>query len=134
MHKGSCLCGNVTFTVTGDLSAPDACHCTMCRKVSGHYTSGTGVLRDRLHVKGSKNITWYRSSNRARQGFCTTCGSSLFFDPVTGTDWISVSMGAFDTPTGTKICEHIFTADKGDYYTIADDLPQYAQFSGAERE
>jgi len=35
--------------------------------------------------------------------------------------------GAFDQPTGLKIGVHIFCADKGDYYEIADDAPQYAQ-------
>jgi hypothetical protein len=33
-------------------------------------------------------------------------------------------MGAFETPTETRPRLHIFTADKGDYYEIADGLPQ----------
>jgi hypothetical protein len=36
-------------------------------------------------------------------------------------------MGAFDAPTGTKLEMHIFVADKGDYYDIADGLPQNPQ-------
>jgi hypothetical protein len=36
-------------------------------------------------------------------------------------------MGGFDKPTGTTIDRHIFVADKGDYYEIADGLPQYRQ-------
>jgi hypothetical protein len=36
-------------------------------------------------------------------------------------------MGAFDGPTGTKLTKHIFVADKGDYYDIADGLPQNQQ-------
>ena len=38
--------------------------------------------------------------------------------------WTGVALGAFDGPTGTKIKFHIFVADKGDYYDIADGLPQ----------
>lgn len=34
-------------------------------------------------------------------------------------------MGAFDGPTDTSANLHIYVADKGDYYTIADGLPQY---------
>ena len=59
-----------------------------------------------------------------RRGFCAICGSSLFFEPV-DKDWIGVSMGAFDGPTGTHTGLHIFTAEKGDYYEIDDGLPQY---------
>jgi hypothetical protein len=36
-------------------------------------------------------------------------------------------MGAFDTPTDTKLRLHIFVANKGDYYDIADGLPQNQQ-------
>lgn len=36
-------------------------------------------------------------------------------------------MGAFDSPTETQLKMHIFVADKGDYYDIADDLPRNQQ-------
>ena len=34
-------------------------------------------------------------------------------------------MGAFDSPTGTTVKMHIFVGEKGDYYEIADRLPQH---------
>ena len=58
-----------------------------------------------------------------RRGFCSTCGSFLFWEPI-GRDTIAIAMGAFDRPTGTRLARHIFVADKGDYYDIADGLPQ----------
>ena len=33
-------------------------------------------------------------------------------------------MGVFDDATGTSLSMHIFTAEKGDYHTIKDGLPQ----------
>lgn len=129
MHKGSCLCRAVTFEVAGDLPPPDACHCSMCRKWSGNYLAGTDVPRSALTICGEANIKWYASSEKVRRGFCSTCGSSLFFDPLDRAkhDWISIAMGAFDPPTDTKLRIHIFVADKGDYYDIADGLPQNRQ-------
>ena len=124
LKTGSCLCGAVTFEITGDLPAPDACHCSMCRKTSGHYYASTDVKREALTVHGADNVTWFQSSTKVRRGFCTTCGSNLFFDPVIDTDWTAVSMGTFDTPTDTHLAVHIFTADKGDYYDIADGVRQ----------
>lgn len=126
MHTGSCLCGAVRFEVRGALPAPDACHCTICRKSSGHYYAGTGVPRDAVTIHGGEHVTWYRSSELVRRGFCATCGSSLFFDKA-GRSWLGIAMGAFDAPTATKLALHIFVADKGDYYDIGDDgAPQYA--------
>jgi hypothetical protein len=126
MHKGSCLCGAVRFEVAGALSGPDACHCTQCRRTSGHYFVSTDVPKASLKVEGEDNVTWFQSSEKVRRGFCRTCGSPLFWDP-THRDWIGVAMGAFDKPTGTRLAKHIFVADKGDYYDITDGLPQNAQ-------
>ena len=123
MHKGSCLCGAVSFEADGDLPGPDACHCMQCRKTSGHYWASTDVPRSALTIHGAENVTWFRSSEKVRRGFCSTCGSSLFWDPIYK-DRIGIAMGAFDSPTDTKLAIHIFVADKGDYYDIADGLPQ----------
>lgn len=126
MNKGSCLCGAVRFEVVGELPAPSACHCSRCRKHTGHFEAGTDVPRAALTITGEDRLSWFHSSDDVRRGFCSTCGSSLFFDPV-HKDWIGIAMGAFDTPTNTKLAMHIFVADKGDYYEIADGLPQNLQ-------
>jgi len=126
MHRGSCLCGAVRFEVEGALKAPDACHCSLCRKQSGHYWASTNVLRAALTLHGEDKLTWYRSSEKVRRGFCSVCGSALFWDPA-GHDFIAIGMGAFDKPTHSYLEKHIFTADKGDYYEIADGLPQNSQ-------
>lgn len=123
MHKGSCICGAVSFEIEGDLKPPDACHCRECRKQSGHYFASTDVPRAALTVHGSENVRWYASSEKVRRGFCSTCGSALFWDPVHH-DRIGIAMGALDTPTRTRLAIHIFVAEKGDYYDIADGLPQ----------
>ena len=54
IHPGSCHCGAITFEVTGPLPAPDACHCTDCRKFSGHFFVSTDVKRTALTVSGDE--------------------------------------------------------------------------------
>ena len=124
MQTGSCLCGAVRFEVNGELPPPDTCHCTQCRKHSGHVFVSTDVPRSAVTIHGADQVTWFRSSEKVRRGFCTTCGSSLFWDPIYR-DWIGIAMGAFDLPTNTRMDKHIHVASKGDYYDIADDLPQH---------
>jgi len=123
MPNGSCLCGAISFEVTGDLAPGDACHCNQCRRQSGHYWASTNVPRDRLIVHGMDKITWFQSSETIRRGFCSLCGSLLFWDPQ-HKDWTSIAMGAFDS-TGTHLEMHIWVGQKGDYYEIADGLPQH---------
>ena len=124
MHKGSCLCGAISFTVHGSLPQPNFCHCQTCRKHSGHYFASTDVLRAALTIAGEKAVAWFQSSEKVRRGFCSTCRSSLFWDRL-DRDWIAVAMGAFNGPTQTSASLHIYVADKGDYYQVADGLPQY---------
>lgn len=123
MHHGACLCGQVRLRVDGELHPPDACHCSQCRRQSGHFWASTDVPRSALTVTGEEHLTWFQSSEKVRRGFCSRCGSFLFWDPL-GRDRIAVAMGAFDAPTGIQLHKHIFVGDKGDYYAIADGLPQ----------
>lgn len=122
-HKGGCLCGAIGFGVSGELGPPDACHCSQCRKQSGHYWVSTNIPRDRIAVHGDENLTWYSSSEKIRRGFCKICGAFLFWDPMEY-PYIAVAMGAFEKPTHIMLDHHIFVSDKGDYYDIADGLPQ----------
>ncbi len=123
LHEGACLCGAVRFEVAAALRPPDACHCSQCRKHSGHYFASTDVPRSTVTIHGADKITWFRSSEKVRRGFCSICGSSLFWDPIYK-DNLGIAMGAFEAPTDTKLAIHIFVADKGDYYDIGDGLPQ----------
>ncbi len=121
MLKGSCNCGAVTFTVTNGGQSVTACHCGQCRKQSGHHwASGQAPIAD-FRIEGEPR--WYQASNTAKRGFCPTCGSFLFWK-AHDEDAMSFSLGAIDGPTGLHLQKHIFTAFKGDYYDIADGVPQ----------
>ncbi len=124
VHSGSCLCGAVRFTASGPLRGVVYCHCSQCRKQTGHYYAATNVADAGLSIEGAGNITWYSASSFARRGFCATCGSALFWK-YNESDETSVMAGAFEHPSGLKGEVHIFVRDKGDYYAIDDGLPQF---------
>lgn len=124
MITGSCLCGGVTFTLDKPLRNSVACHCIQCRKTSGHYVSATQVPPGQLHITRDETLTWYRSSPEAERGFCNRCGSSLFWRHEADNGAVSVMTGTLDGHTGITTEKHIFTAFKGDYYELADGLPQ----------
>jgi len=123
MIRGGCLCGGGRYRVTGPLRPVIACHCGQCRKTSGHHVAATSALRETVEIVGP--VTWFASSPVARRGFCGTCGSNLFWDGP-GTH-LSIYAGTLDGPTGLRLKGHIHCATKGDYYQIADGLPQAAE-------
>jgi hypothetical protein len=126
-HKGGCLCGAVTYEIHGSHTRAVACHCGQCRKTSGHYWAAVQVPNDQFEITGDTGLTWFQSSEKARRGFCRTCGSSLFWE-MDGEGATSIAAGSLEVPSGLKLASHIFVADKGDYYDLADDLPQKDRF------
>lgn len=119
---GRCLCGAVTFTGRWGGDPLRACHCSQCRRWSGHVWAAAQAVD--LMIGGQ--VKWFRSSAEAERGFCPDCGSSLFWRRQ-GHGGIEVAPGAVDNPTGLRMAGHIYVADKGDYYDIADGLPQDPQ-------
>lgn len=132
MVRGSCLCGAVSFHLTGQMRGIIACHCTECRKVTGHYWAATSVAEEDLHLDRDEGLARYRSSAAITRGFCKKCGSTLFYKPVAEAR-VVVSAGALEPGSGLSLTHHAFVDEKGDYYDIADGLPQHAQFTGGER-
>lgn len=116
--QGSCHCGAVRYVVTGTLRQVVGCHCTQCRKTSGHYVAATQAAMSDFKLSETKSLKWYRSSPGAQRGFCDECGSSLFWQED-GTSHISIMAGTLDGPTGLAMDRHIHAETKGDYY----DLP-----------
>jgi hypothetical protein len=117
--RGSCLCGAVTYQVSGPMRSVVACHCTQCRKTSGHYVAATQVRKESLQIEGEVNLSWYQSSATAKRAFCKTCGSQLFWTELSSDD-ISIMAGTLDGATGLKMDRQIFGDTKGDYYALPE--------------
>jgi hypothetical protein len=90
MKTASCLCGDVRFELHGALDGIIACHCTQCRKQTGHHWASTHTADADLRFVAQESLRWFRSS-----------------------------AGAIDGPTGLPLAGHIFVEDAGDYYEVA---------------
>ncbi len=127
MHTGGCLCGAVRYRVRGALRGVIACHCAQCRRTSGHFAAMSSAPSAAIELTSSAELRWYRSSDTAERGFCGRCGGNLFWRQ-NGSPTTSITAGSLDTPTQLAIEQHIFVADKSDYYSITDGLPQKLQW------
>lgn len=123
---GQCLCGDVRFQIDGPVGPLHACHCTICRRQSGHFVVSAEVQRADFTLIEDRGLKWFASSDFARRGFCQSCGSALFWDA--GDDKINFSIGSLDQPTGLRLASHIYLDEKADYYEIEDELPKYAGY------
>ncbi len=98
MQAGSCLCGAVTFVVTGAPRGVAACHCRTCRK---HTGAPFAVYAD-YQVKSVRlsggSLKEFCSSPGATRGFCENCGSTLYYRGENLPDMIHLHVGVFDSP------------------------------------
>jgi hypothetical protein len=116
---GGCLCGSVRYQVRGPLRDVVICHCQFCQRMSTYVGAYAACDVPDLELLSARTLRWYRSSPAARRGFCSKCGSTLFYEPTPATH-ISISAGSLNPPTGLKVKEHVFIAQRGDYDTPRD--------------
>ena len=125
--SGRCICGAVAFEVNGPLRDVLLCHCTECRRWAGHVWAATAALVEDVRFVEDRGLRWIDSpdsAHDARRGFCSECGSSLFWQ-APGRDRISIAPGCLDEPTGIRTMGQIWVASAGDYYELDERVPSH---------
>ena len=77
--KASCLCGGIQLKTNGYHRNIQNCHCIQCMKTHGHYAAYTCVEEQNIKFIKKRTLKWFRSSKRAKRGFCSKCGASILF-------------------------------------------------------
>ena len=78
-YKGSCFCGAVEFTVSGEPAGMGYCHCDSCRHWSaGPVNAFTLWSPDAVKItQGADNIGTYNKTPQSSRKWCKTCGGHL---------------------------------------------------------
>ena len=124
----SCLCGGIQLRTKGLLRHVLNCHCYQCMKTHGNYAAYTTSLEKDIKFIKKRTLKWFRSSKKAKRGFCKKCGASMFFKSL-DSDIIHIAAGMFKNPTKLKTKMHIFVKGKLDYYKLDKRLPKFKRFS-----
>lgn len=86
-YAGSCLCGKVRLTATGEPNRVGLCHCLDCRKHHGALFHASAIFsQDAVHIEGE-------TRSYAGRHFCPNCGSSVFGRSA---DEVEVNLGTLD--------------------------------------
>ena len=64
-YTGSCLCGGVAYEIHGKLAPVEYCHCSQCRKTSGHFVAAAACIPEALRLVADTSLGWYASSASA---------------------------------------------------------------------
>lgn len=128
MNNGSCLCGDIAWTVDGEFTMLVNCHCSICRKVHGSaYGAFVASSADGFRwVAGEDKIQVQASSETGPKPFCPRCGSRV----AAVTDRLAmVPAGNLDGDINRSLDSHIFVAHKACWFDVTDNAPQFDEFS-----
>lgn len=115
---GKCMCGAVRFSATAKRPSVVACHCEMCRRWSaGPFMS---VECKDVTFENCGNVGRIRSSDWAERGFCTKCGSNLFYHMLEASDY-QIAVGLFDDQSGLRMSLQLFVDFKPEFYEFGNE-------------
>ena len=77
IHNGSCHCGNVKYTVDGDVQQVMECNCSHCRR-KGYLLSFMPRGKLTLSTPESALGAYTFNKHAIKHMFCTTCGCAPF--------------------------------------------------------
>jgi hypothetical protein len=134
MLHGSCLCQGIRYEISGELRDALNCHCSMCRKAHGAAFRSRARVRaaDFRLVSGEELLTFYQSSPGTHRGFCRVCGSPIVSKFDANPAVLGLPLGALDDDPGVRPQLHVHVASKAPWFSIIDDLPQFAELPTAK--
>jgi hypothetical protein len=123
--SGRCLCGKVELSASEVETAHHTCHCGMCRRWSGG-SGFFGAVAEKVTFTGDAHLARYKSSDWAERGFCTSCGTNLFYYLIPANRYV-ISVGVFDDPSPFRLVREIFIDHKPPGYAFAGEHPRWTE-------
>ena len=126
IYHGQCLCGAVRFTIEPPSLFCAHCHCRSCRGAHGAaFVTWVGAADERFALSaGEDNLTWYESSEQSTRGFCTTCGTTLFYTSTLSPGEIHVALAAVEDTIDREPQAHVFHDHRVPWFRCTDGLPK----------
>ena len=126
--NGRCLCGDVEFTAQLPSKWVAHCHCTMCQRSGGSaFVTWVGLDEEKCRILDPQSrLRWYQSSDLGERGFCSRCGSTLFFRSARWAGELHVTLANFLGPVDRAPQAHVFWDTRVDWVQLDehDGLPR----------
>ena len=81
-HIGTCFCGAVEITVSGEPEAMGYCHCASCRSWSAGPVNGFTLWKPEnvTVTRGAEHVGRFQKTEKSDRQFCTQCGGHIMTD------------------------------------------------------
>lgn len=123
--SGGCQCGAVQFEIDPPTRFSSHCHCRYCRAAHGAaFVTWTGVPDKQFRLlDGNDALVWFHSSKQSQRGFCSRCGTTLFYRSSLLPGETHVARALIDGPIDREPQAHIFTEQRVYWLANLHELP-----------
>lgn len=124
--SGGCQCGRIRYRLNPPPTTSHLCHCRMCQKASGNIFAALACVSvgDLNWTRGTP-AKW-RSSDSVDRGFCSVCGTPLFYRDIQSSD-IAIMVGSLDVPSRCPAASHHGTESRIWWLLDLADLPDHRE-------
>jgi hypothetical protein len=135
-RTGSCVCGAIRFTASGEPLRVTICHCTWCQRRTG-TAFGTEVVynAEQVALTGAAPTRYRHRSDESGRWldieFCPTCGSNLGFTLEAAPGIRTLPAGCFDDPAWIKAdaykTRHVFLRSRREWSELSPLVETYEE-------
>lgn len=125
--QGQCLCGDLRFEADFPTEWVAHCHCSLCQRAHGApVVTWVGFGTEAVTIDDPQaRLRWYESTHGAERGFCSRCGSTLFFRSERWPGELHVVRSNFTGPVDREPQVHVYVDTQAPWLHLAEDgLPR----------
>ncbi len=128
-HAGRCLCGAVSYEVTGEPNVVALCHCRDCQRSAGAPVVSWAMFPEAALKVTQGQPKTINSSGAAMRSFCPECGSGLFYRNAENLPGIvDIQTATLDDADALAASVQIQVAERLGWMAHIHELPEFERY------
>lgn len=130
-HAGRCLCGAITYELTGEPDVVALCHCRDCQRSAGAPVVSWAMFPEAALKVTQGQPKTINSSGAAMRSFCPECGSGLFYRNAENLPGIvDIQTATLNDAEAFVATVQIQVAERLKWMAHIHELPEFERFPG----
>lgn len=129
-NSGGCLCGNVSYEVSGEPVANFLCHCKNCQKQSGSAFS-INLIYPKPQFECQGEVSTYvdegETGKKVMRHFCSNCGSPIFSSLPHMPDIVVLKVGTLNDSSAFTPAAEVWCASRQNWVSFSEDYPEFSK-------
>ncbi len=124
--RAHCLCRAIHLRVALPSKWVAHCHCSRCQRAHGAgFVTWAGFTAGQVTISDPTDaLRWHEAATGASRGFCSRCGSPMFFKSPRWPGELHIARALFIDPLDREPQVHVHVESAVPWLHLADTLPR----------